>query len=63
VDAFEAIWQLSVEHAVGGADVLVEIAGQVPAEVSGLVELVQAESGINAAADDFGILLPKLICV
>ena len=61
MDAFEAIWQLSVEHPVSAANVLVEIAGEVPAEVGGLVELIQAESGIDAAPNDFGIFLPKLI--
>jgi hypothetical protein len=63
VDAAHATRQFRVQHAVQLADFLIEVACQVPPEIGGLVELVQCVRRVDAAADDFSILLPELVRV
>ena len=63
MDAAHAAGRFRVQHPIGLADFLVEVAGQVPPKVRRFVELMQRVRRVDAAADDFGVFLPEFVRV
>jgi len=63
VNALHAEGVFGIERVVQRPDFLVEVADQVPAEIRGLVELLQRVRRIDAAADNLRVEPLELIRV